>query len=194
MEKLVIASNNLHKIKEIKEILKGNFSPILSLDEAGVKIEVEETGKTFYENAFLKAKAVSELTDCAALADDSGLEVDALAGAPGVISARFAGISCNDLENNYKLLNLMQNIENRSCKFVSSVVLYYPDKQTLDGFGECKGTLLRYFDGNKGFGYDPLFFCLDLKKTFGNADNDEKNRVSHRYKALSNLLGKLMKG
>lgn len=191
MEKLVIASNNLYKIKEIKEILKNHFDPILSLHEAGVEIEVEETGKTFYENAYLKAKAVSELTRCSAIADDSGLMVDALDGSPGVISARFAGEPCNDLENNYKLLKLMQNIGNRSCKFVSSVVLYYPNTSAKNGFGQCKGTLLRYFDGNKGFGYDPLFLCSELQKTFGNADFKEKNKVSHRYKALCDLLNKL---
>jgi len=191
MEKLVIASNNMHKVKEIKEILKGRFDPILSLEEAGAKVDVEETGETFYENALLKAKAVSELTNCPSLADDSGLCVEALDGAPGVISARFAGIPCNDLENNYKLLKLMQNIEDRSCKFVSSVVLYYPNKPIVQGYGECKGILLKYFDGGYGFGYDPLFFCIELQKTFGNASDLEKNKVSHRYKALCDLLRKI---
>jgi len=191
MKKLVIASNNSHKIIEIKEILKDKFRPILSLNEFGVKIEPEETGKTFFENALIKAKAVCEATNCAALADDSGLMVDALGGAPGVISARFAGGHGNDLANNYKLLKLMEQINDRSCQFVSSVVLYYPNKKIVEGYGTSKGVLLRYFDGNNGFGYDPLFFCSDLQKTFANANAEEKNKVSHRFRALKDLLDKL---
>lgn len=191
MEKLIIASNNAHKIEEIKAILKPYFDEILSLKEFGLDIEAEETGSTFYENALIKAKAVSKASNCAALADDSGLMVDALNGRPGVYSARFAGYPCNDLENNYKLLNLMKNIENRYCKFVSDVVLYYPDGKVIDGIGECGGELLRYFDGNSGFGYDPLFYCTELNKTFAAASKLEKNAVSHRYKALMDLVKKL---
>lgn len=191
MDKLVIASNNGHKVEEIKTILKPYFNQILSLKDIGLNIEVKETGDTFYENALLKAKAVSKACGYAALADDSGLMVEALNGLPGVHSARFAGEPCNDLENNYKLLDLMKNIENRNCKFVSAVVLYYPEGKTADGYGECEGKLLRYFDGFKGFGYDPLFYCLELNKSFGIISEKEKNAVSHRYRALMSLLAKL---
>lgn len=191
MDKLVIASNNKHKIEEIKTILKPYFNEVFSLSEIGLSIEVEETGNTFYENALLKAQAVSKACGFAALADDSGLMVEALNGEPGVYSARFAGEPCNDLENNYKLLRLMENIENRYCKFVSDVVLYYPDGKITEGKGECEGKLLRYFEGNGGFGYDPLFYCSELKKSFGTANQKEKNAVSHRFKALTELVKNL---
>jgi len=191
MQKLVIASNNKHKIKEIKTILKPYFEEILSLKEINLVIEIEETGNTFYENAFLKAQTVSKLCGLPALADDSGLMVEALNGLPGVYSARFAGEPCNDFENNYKLLRLMENIENRRCKFVSDVVLYFLDGKTAKGQGECEGELLRYFDGNGGFGYDPLFYCNDLGKSFGLALQNEKDLVSHRFKALMELVKNL---
>lgn len=191
MEKLIIASNNKHKIEEIKTILKPYFDEILSLKEIGLDIDVEETGSTFFENALIKAKEVSKATNCAALADDSGLCVRALNDKPGVYSARFAGEPCNDLENNYKLLKLMNNIEDRYCKFVSDVVLYYPNGRIAGGQGECEGKLLRYFDGSGGFGYDPLFYCTELNKSFGTASVSEKNTVSHRYKALMALVKRL---
>ena len=188
MNKLIIASNNMHKVEEIKAILEPYFKEILSLKKAGIEIDVEETGETFYDNALLKAKAVSQIANCVVLSDDSGLMVNALDGLPGVRSARFAGEPCNDLENNYKLLKLMDKISDRYCKFVSDVVLYYPDGKILNGHGECEGTLLRYFDGNGGFGYDPLFYCTELKKSFSAASFKEKNKVSHRYRALMELI------
>ena len=184
---LIIASNNAHKVKEIKEILGDFFDGVFSMKEVGVDVDVEETGDTFFANALLKARAISELTGKICLADDSGLRVDYLNGAPGVYSARYAGNEHNDDKNIDKLLLALEGVENREANFTSTLVVYYPngDYLTVDGVTEGEITLER--KGTNGFGYDPVFFSYELNKTFGEATDEEKNRVSHRGKALKKL-------
>jgi XTP/dITP diphosphohydrolase len=189
--KLIIASNNQHKINEIKQILKPYFDGIVSMKDAGISIEIEENGDTFIENALIKARRIRDLTKEAALADDSGLCVDALGGRPGVFSARYSGKG--DRENNLKLLKETENIENRSCRFVCAAAICMPDGREITAQGECEGELLRDFDGGNGFGYDPIFFCKELNKSFGRATQEEKNRVSHRFNALKKLAETLQK-
>lgn len=188
---VIIASNNKHKIIEIKQILGNCFNRIYSLAERGIEIDVEETGSTFRDNAYLKAEAVCKISGLPALADDSGLSVDALDGAPGVFSARYSGLHATDEENNKLLLKRLEGVEERTAKFVSVVALVFPDGRKIDAKGETKGKILTVADGEGGFGYDPLFFSDELSKSFGRASSEEKNAVSHRSKALKNLVKKL---
>ena len=190
MEKLIVASNNKGKIKEIKEILKDVYE-IVPMGEAGFNEEIEENGSTFFENALIKAKAVSEALGVNALADDSGLCVDALGGAPGIYSARFSGVHGDDAANRKKLLNELKNLKNpeeRKARFVSSVVLYKRDGEVVSGMGETHGIIGFQEEGENGFGYDSLFVSDDLGKAFGVATAEEKNAVSHRKRALIDLL------
>lgn len=190
MEKLIVASNNKGKIKEIKEILKDVYE-IVPMGEAGFNEEIEENGSTFFENALIKAKAVSEALDVNALADDSGLCVDALGGAPGIYSARFSGVHGDDAANRKKLLSELKNLKNpdeRKARFVSSVVLYKRDGEVVSGMGETHGIIGFKEEGENGFGYDSLFVSDDLGKSFGLATAEEKNAVSHRKRALIDLL------
>lgn len=187
---LVLASGNKGKIAEIGEMLP-EFS-VIGYKDAGLDFEIEETGATFYENALIKAKAVSEALGLPALADDSGLCVNALGGAPGIFSARFAGDG-NDEHNIDKLLKELDGVKDRSAKFVCSLVLYYPDGKIISAEGETNGEILFERAGKNGFGYDPIFYSADLKKSLGEASSKEKNSVSHRSRALKNLKEKLKK-
>lgn len=191
--KLIIASNNAHKIAEIKAILKGHFDEIVSQGEAGVDIEVVENGVTFEQNAVKKAVEIQNyFPDCAVIADDSGLCVDALDGAPGVYSARFAkdvsshGEKDIDEQNNLKLLYLMEEVPDgeRSCRFVSSVALAKEGGGVITAEGVCEGFVTRAPQGAGGFGYDPLFYVSELEKTYAELTAEEKNAISHRAKAL----------
>jgi len=185
---LVLATNNKHKLIEIKSILGNSFSGILSLSEAGLNVDVEETGTTFAENAYLKASTVCKLSGKPALADDSGLEVTALDGAPGVYSARYAGEDQNDENNIKKLLSVMEGKTDRSASFTTVLCLCYPDGRTIYATGKTFGKILFEKSGDNGFGYDPVFYSDDLKKSFGEATAEEKNAVSHRSRALRSLL------
>ena len=189
--KLVIASNNPNKVREIKTIIGDFFAEVYTLRDLGIDVDVEETGTTFMENALIKAKAISDLTHMCALADDSGLCVNALDGAPGVYSARYAGEEHDDKKNNALLLKNLEGKPDRSAYFVSTVVLYYPDGTHIDAEGRTEGRILFAPEGNNGFGYDPLFYSLDLKKSFASATPEEKNGVSHRGRALTLLKEKL---
>ena len=186
--KLVIASNNAHKVREIKEILSGCFEEILSLKEAGIVIDVVEDGKTFEENALKKAEEVLKV--CSA---DAALRVDALDGAPGVYSARFAAEGHDDEANNKKLIALMQNVADseRTCRFVSAVALARRDKAPLICRGTVEGRLLREKRGENGFGYDPLFFYEPAGLSFAQMSAESKNAVSHRRRALEALRNEL---
>ena len=190
MKTLVVASNNKGKLKEIKAILGGVYN-VVPMAELGFNAEIEEDGATFYENALIKAKAVSLALGVDALADDSGLCVTALNGAPGIYSARYSGEHGNDKENNNLLLKNLEKVADRSAKFVSSVVLYTVNGEIFSGYGETNGTILFKEEGENGFGYDPLFYSIDLNKPFGIASGEEKNAVSHRYRALCDLRKKL---
>lgn len=188
---IVIASNNKHKIKEIKKLVGGFFHNLFSLEEMNICVDVEETGATFYENALLKARAISEMTNMAALADDSGLEVEYLNGAPGIWSARFAGIHSDDKKNNALLLQKMEGVKNREACFVSTIVIYFPNGEIIFAEGKVNGKVLNVEKGNFGFGYDPLFYSYELEKSFGEATDEEKNKVSHRSRALGAIAKKL---
>lgn len=185
--KLLIASNNKHKIEEIKAILNGKFEQILSLDEADIHCDPEENGATFEENATIKATEIAKHTDMAVLADDTGLCVDALGGAPGVFSARYAG-NHDFVANRKKLLEEMKNVANRTARFETAVVLRYPDGRIVSAKGLVRGKITEREIGDGGFGYDCVFYCDELGKTFGEATPAEKNQVSHRARALANLL------
>ncbi len=192
MKQLIVASNNKGKIKEIEQIF-GKFYKIVPMAELGFNSEIEENGSTFFENALIKAKTVSKALNVDALADDSGLLVDALNGAPGIYSARYAGEHGNDELNRKFLLKNLDGVENRKAKFASSVVLYKTDGTYIEGYGETHGTILFKEDGENGFGYDSLFLSDDLNKSFGVASSEEKNKVSHRYRALIDLYNKIEK-
>lgn len=192
--KLVIASNNAHKVSEIKAILSPFYDEILSLNEAGVAIDVVEDGATFIENAVKKAKEVLAVTDAdAVISDDSGLMVDALDGAPGVYSARFAGEGHDDKANNQKLIEVMKDVaeELRTCRFVSAVALARRDRSVVTAEGSVEGKLLFEMRGDQGFGYDPLFFYEPLGMTFAQLSAEQKNAISHRKRALTALREKL---
>lgn len=186
--KLLIASNNAHKIEEIKAIVGGFFDEVLSLKEAGLDIDVEETGTTFAQNATLKAQAVMEAAGCAALADDSGLMVDALGGAPGVFSARYAGDHGDDGANNALMIrNLEGALAPRTAQFVCSVALARPDRPMLVTTGVCKGEITQEAHGENGFGYDPYFVPAGMTRTFAELSPEIKNAISHRARALEAL-------
>jgi len=187
-ERLVVASGNAHKLREIAQIFT-EFE-VVSQKQMGFNEDVEETGETFAENALIKARAASKALNCIALADDSGLCVDALQGAPGVYSARYCGYHGSDKENRDLLLKNLQGVENRSAHFTSAIALVYPNGKELIAEGHTYGTILTQETGDGGFGYDCLFESDDLKKSFGLATAEEKNAVSHRYRALQALLKK----
>ncbi len=185
--KIVIATHNPGKLREIREILAGQ--EILSAEEAGFFDDVEETGKTFLENARLKAQAAMKATGLPALADDSGLCVEALGGAPGVYSARYSGGGA--AENRKKLLKSLNGVENRRAYFACAVCLAFPDGSELTAEGKTCGQILTGERGTGGFGYDSLFLSDDLGVAFAEAGEGEKNAVSHRGRALRALAEKL---
>ncbi len=187
---LLIASNNSQKIKEIKSILKDRFDNIVSLKEAKINCDPEENGQTFYENALIKANEIAKHSSFAVLADDTGLCVNSLNGEPGVYSARYGG-DHDSAKNRNKLLEKLQQKSDRSAYFQTAVVLRYPDGTTFAADGRVDGRILERETGGNGFGYDCIFFCDELGKSFGEATEEEKNAVSHRSRALRNLLNKL---
>lgn len=188
--KLIIASNNEHKIKEIKAILQGKFDAILSLKEAGIDCDPVENGASFLDNALIKINEIAKRTTCAVLADDTGLCVDALNGEPGVKSARYAG-DHDSAKNRDKLLTNLTNASDRSAHFCTAVALRYPDGKIITAEGRVDGYILEKEDGANGFGYDSIFYCTELSKSFGASTEEEKNSVSHRARALGNLLNQL---
>lgn len=188
---VIAATKNKGKIKEMQEILSPLDIEIISQEEAGIELEVEETGDTFERNALLKARAVAMVCDYPILADDSGLCVDALGGAPGVHSARYAGENATNADKINKLLAELGDNENRAAKFVACVAFIMPDGTELTVTGEVKGHITYAPEGNNGFGYDPVFFSDELGKTFAMSSDEEKNRVSHRGRALRSLYKKL---
>ena len=192
--KIVLASRNAKKIAEVRRILAEfpalSGIEVLSLDDVGIFGEIEEDGTTFEENALIKARAASKALGLPALADDSGLCVDALNGAPGVYSARYCGYHGSDKENRDLLLKNMQGIENRKANFTSAIALVYPDGTELLAEGHTYGKILLEEQGEGGFGYDCIFESEDLGKSFGVATAEEKNSVSHRFRALQGLLHK----
>jgi XTP/dITP diphosphohydrolase len=188
-ERLVIASNNANKVREIKAILVGRFAEIVSMGEAGLDLEVEETGDTFEQNAVLKAEAVAKVSGSWALADDSGLCVDALGGAPGVFSARWSG--GGDEANNEKLLREMEGKTDRAAHYACVMALADPGGVVLAAEGRCEGSIGFAPKGERGFGYDPLFITEGYGCMMAELPDDVKNGVSHRRRALDALLIKM---
>ena len=191
--KLILASNNKKKLRELGEILSDMDVELLSQREAGCDFEVEETGTTFAENAYLKAKAVADATGLAAVADDSGLMVEALNGEPGVYSARYApgGHEASDKEKYEYLLSKLVNVELRAAKFVSSICCILPDGSIIRTEGECRGEILREPAGEGGFGYDPVFMPQGYDRSMAELGTEVKNRISHRANALREFKKKL---
>lgn len=183
--KVVLASHNKKKMVEMRTILSAMGVEVLSQAEVGVDLEPEETGITFEENARIKARAVMEATGLPAIADDSGLMVDALGGDPGVYSARYGGPGLDDTGRWQLLLKNMAGESNRACKFVSVICCAFPDGGEVMARGECPGTLAQGPSGDGGFGYDPIFYLPQLGKTMAQLTPAEKNQISHRARALA---------
>lgn len=198
MEKMVLASSNLHKLEEMRKILQGFEIELLSLWDFDMQnIEIIENGKTFEENAIIKAKFLYDKLGITAIADDSGICVDALNGAPGIYSARYCGEHGDDEKNIDKLLQNMEiypDKKDRNARFVCAIALVGIEEKPLIFRGEVCGTLLKSRRGKGGFGYDPIFYYEPFQKSFGEAESELKNSVSHRYKALEALKQYLCKG
>lgn len=187
LKKIVVASGNKHKIEEIKQIFSD--VEIISMKEMGFNEDIEENGKTFKENAYIKAYAVAKALNVPALSDDSGICVTALNDAPGIYSARYSG--GNDADNRVLLLKNLEGATDRSARFECAICLCMPDGTAIYGEGRTHGEILFKDTGDHGFGYDCLFYSHDLNKSFGEASEVEKNGVSHRYRALCDLKSKL---
>ncbi len=188
---IVLATRNQNKVKELKAILKGLNLKFLTLQDFPDMPDIVEDGKTFEENAVKKAKEIARITGKIALADDSGIEVQALNNAPGVYSARFAGEKAADSANNKKLLGLLKDIplKKRKARFVCVIAIAEPEGRVYTTEGELKGVIALKFAGKRGFGYDPLFIVPRYKKTVAQLSAGVKNRISHRSKALRKSKG-----
>lgn len=189
--RLMLASNNFGKLKELRQLLGDRFE-VRSMRELGVETDVEETGQTFEENALIKAKALMDICHCATLADDSGLCVDQLGGRPGVHSARYCGVHGDDEANNQLLLKeLADKPKPHKAHYGAAVALCRPGREPVIAYDRCEGEIIGEYRGEGGFGYDPLFLSDDLGVTFAEADPEAKNGVSHRARAIRKLIGML---
>ena len=189
--KYVLATHNPGKLKEMGAIL-GRFGvEVVSPKDLGLTVDVEETGTTFAENAMLKAKAICAAAQLPAIADDSGLCVDALNGGPGVYSARYGGEGLDDRGRYMLLLNNMRGQTTRAAHFACAIACAFPNGDTLTAEGRCDGTIAFAPMGEGGFGYDPVFFVPEKAKTFGQLTAEEKRAISHRGRALESFVGKL---
>ena len=189
--KFVLASNNAKKLTEMAAILGALGVEVVSPRDLGIHIEVEETGTTFAENAMLKAKAICAASGLPAIADDSGLCVDALNGGPGVYSARYGGEGLDDVGRYRLLLESMRGQTTRAAHFACAIACAFPDGKTLTAEGRCDGTIAFAPMGEGGFGYDPVFFVPEYRKTFGQLTAEEKSTISHRGRALTDFVAKL---
>lgn len=190
--KVILASNNKKKLIEMQSLLSSVGFDVISQRDAGFLFEVDEIGDTFQENAFLKASAVTKATGCIAIGDDSGLMVEALNGAPGVLSARITGNHDDTDEQKYKyLLKLLENTDNRTAKFVCSICCTFPNGGKIEVNGECFGKIAYKAAGNGGFGYDPVFIPDGFTNTMAELGNEVKNQISHRSRAISLLKKEL---
>ena len=189
--KLIIASNNKHKIYEIKKILADKFDEILSLSEAGISHETVEDGDSFMANAEKKAREIAEISGECSLADDSGICIDALDGAPGIYSARFSGLHGDDEQNNKLVLQKLADEKNRAAYYACAMSLVYPDGKSIGAMGYLRGSITDAPRGTRGFGYDPLFVPEGESRTVAEMTDEEKNAISHRGRALEALLKKI---
>ncbi len=189
--RFVLASHNPAKLKEFQEILDPFGLELVLPSELGLDLEPEETGATFAENARIKAMAMMEASGLAAIADDSGLCVDALNGAPGIYSARYGGPELNDLQRIQLLLQSMRGQTPRTCHFTCAIACCFPNGDVLTAEGQCAGSVAFAPMGQDGFGYDPIFFVPQLKKTFAQLSAEEKHKISHRGNALRAFAAEL---
>ncbi len=192
--KVVLASHNRHKLEEIQAILSRYDMQLVLLSDLGVDVDVDETGTTFEENSMLKAAAVCAATGLPAVADDSGLCVDVLGGAPGIHSARYGGDACRtDRDRLELLLKNLQGVrsEERTARFVCVITLLFPDGRSIVARGTCEGMIAHQARGEDGFGYDPVFYLPHLGRTFAEMGSEAKNAISHRANALRLLCQKL---
>ena len=193
MTKIILASNNKGKIKEVKEICKDMQVEIVSMKEAGIDIDIEENGTTFEENALIKAEAVMKLTGELTIADDSGLEVDYLHGEPGIYSARYLGEDTSyDIKNNH-IIDLLAGVpdDQRTARFVCVIACAFPDGRTITVRGVIEGRIGYEQKGENGFGYDPIFYVPEFGCTTAELSSEDKNKVSHRGKALTAMYEEL---
>ena len=190
---IVLATRNEGKIKELQELLNGFDINIKSLKDFGPIPEVEEDGDTFEDNAYIKAHFTAKVLGLPAIADDSGLVVEALDGAPGVFSARYSGENATDEENIKKLLEEMENKDNRKAHFETAIIIAVPRGPALTYIGKVEGEITENQAGDNGFGYDPVFYYPPMSKTFAQMTGEEKNSVSHRGKAMKDMTGEFDK-
>lgn len=192
--KIIFATKNKNKIKEIKEIMKDTNFEIISIQEANIDIDIEETGTTFEQNAIIKAKAVMKATSLVALADDSGLEIDYLNKAPGVYSARYLGENTPYNVKNNHILELLKDVpkQQRTARFVCAVAAVFPNDTSITTKGIIEGIIGYEQIGENGFGYDPIFFVPEYNMTTAQMSMEQKNSISHRGKALMLMKNKLL--
>lgn len=195
MKRFIVASNNRGKLNEIKEILKEFPFEVISMKDVGINKEIIENGNTFEENAMIKAKEIFNITGEAVMADDSGLEVDYLNGAPGIFSSRFAGKGASDKDKNDKLLSLLKDVpfEKRKSRFVCAISVILPNRSNFTVKGICDGYIGLHPVGEYGFGYDPLFFMPEYNMTTAQMNAEFKNEISHRGRALKLMVEELKK-
>ena len=193
MKSIILASNNKDKVKEVKEILKGY--DIISMKGAGIDVDIEENGTTFEENALIKARAIMKLTGQITMADDSGLEIDYLNKAPGVYSARFMGHDTSYDIKNKALIQKLEGVKesDRSGRFVCAIAVCFPDGREIVKRGTMEGLIAEEIKGDNGFGYDPIVYLPEYGKTSGELAPEEKNKISHRGKALALIKEELDK-
>lgn len=193
LDEVILASRNAGKIKEFKVLLRDLVKRLASLCDLDYVSDIIENGNSYSENALKKARSICTLTNKIALADDSGLEVEALDGKPGIFSSRYAGDSASDEENIDKLLSELVNKRNRKARFVCSLALVFPDGKEVIAEGRCEGLILAEPRGVSGFGFDPVFYLSDLNKTMAELTLKEKNEISHRANAVRELKKLLRK-
>jgi len=182
--KFVLATANPGKIREMREVLSEFDIELVTREDLGINLDVDETGSTFSENAWLKAKAICEASGLPAIADDSGLMIDALDGGPGVYTSSFGGAELDNRQRCAFLLEKMRGVEHRSAKFVCTIVCLFPDGRAITAEGECPGEIADSLRGGEGFGYDPVFLARGSNKTMAELTPEDKHRLSHRGKAL----------
>lgn len=192
--KIIFATKNKGKIQEINQIMKDTCFNIISMEEAGIDLDIEETGDTFEQNAILKATAIMNLTNEIVLSDDSGLEVDYLNKEPGVYSSRYMGVDTPYTIKNQHILDLLKDVpdEKRTARFVSVIAAVFPNKKTLTTRATIEGIIAHKIAGDNGFGYDPIFFVPEFGITTAQMSIEQKNKISHRGKALRLMKDKLL--
>lgn len=203
MDKIIFATGNQGKMREVRAILQDVEAEILSMKEAGVLLDIEENGTTFVENAIIKAKAVAQAlaqkpefaSDCVVLADDSGLEIDCLGGEPGIYSARYLGEETPFDVKSRDFLKRLEGVadEKRKARFVCAIAAVWPDGETVTALGTIEGRIGYELIGDNGFGYDPIFYLPEYGRTAAELSDEEKNAISHRSRALAQMKPELMK-